>query len=126
MMLLTATLTVSAQSNRTVETQKDQYGHITGTATTTTDSRGNQTTVYKDRYGHITGTSKMRLGSNGKSTTTYKDAYGHITGSSSTTSDRYGSSTTYKDSYGHITGSSKSRSPATDRQRPLTKTVTVM
>ena len=50
MMLLTVTLTVSAQSNKTVETQKDQYGHITGTTTTT----------YKDRYGHVTGSSTTR------------------------------------------------------------------
>lgn len=47
-------VTAMAQSNRTVETQKDRYGHVTGTATTTTDSRGNKKTVYKDRYGHIT------------------------------------------------------------------------
>lgn len=53
-------LATFAQSNKTVETQKDRYGHITGTATTTTDSRGNQKTVYKDQYGHITGTSEAR------------------------------------------------------------------
>lgn len=76
-MMLTATLTINAQSNRTVETQKDRYGHVTGTATTTTDSRGNQTTVYKDRYGHVTGKSETRPRSNGQSTTTYKDEYGH-------------------------------------------------
>lgn len=45
-MLLMSTLTISAQINRAVETQKDRYGHVTGTATTVTDSWGNQTTVY--------------------------------------------------------------------------------
>lgn len=43
-----------AQSNRTTETQRDRYGHITGTAVTTTKSDGTSETVYKDAYGHIT------------------------------------------------------------------------
>ena len=97
-MLMMATLTISAQSNRTVETQKDRYGHVTGTATTTTDSRGNKTTVYKDRYGHVTGKSETRPGYNGQSTTTYKDEYGHITGSSTTRPSYNGTTTTYKQS----------------------------
>lgn len=103
------TVTAMAQSNRTVETQKDRYGHVTGTATTTTDSRGNKKTVYKDRYGHITGRSETRVGYNGQSTTTYKDPYGHITGSSTTKPTYNGTTTTYKDPYGHVTGSSTTR-----------------
>ena len=31
LVLACAALNVSAQSNRTVETQKDRYGHVTGT-----------------------------------------------------------------------------------------------
>lgn len=34
--------------------------NIIGNTETTTDSHGNQQTVYKDRYGHITGTSTTR------------------------------------------------------------------
>lgn len=91
-MLLMA-MAINAQSNRTVETQKDRYGHVTGTATITTDSRGNQTTVYKDQYGHIIGRSETRAKSNGQTTTTYKDQYGHVTGSSTTRQSYNGSNT---------------------------------
>lgn len=116
-------LATFAQSNKTVETQKDRYGHITGTATTTTDSRGNQKTVYKDQYGHITGTSEARPTFGGRVQTTYKDRYGHITGSSETRSS-YGSrtTTTYKDRYGHITGSSETQTNNLGSLLRLTKT----
>lgn len=38
-----AVFSVQAQDNKTVETQRDVYGHITGTVTTTTDSHGRVT-----------------------------------------------------------------------------------
>ena len=95
LVLACVALNVSAQSNRTVETQKDRYGHVTGTATTTTDSRGNKTTVYKDRYGHITGQSESRQKYNGETVTTFKDPYGHVTGSSVSKPSYNGTNTTY-------------------------------
>lgn len=42
-------LSMSAQSSKTTETRRDAYGNIIGTVETTTDSRGNQQTVYKFR-----------------------------------------------------------------------------
>ncbi|MFW5544231.1 MAG: hypothetical protein ACOCN0_02875, partial [Prevotella sp.] len=51
--LLGSVVSVNAQSNRTTETQRDRYGHIIGTAVTTTHSDGSTETVYKDAYGHI-------------------------------------------------------------------------
>ncbi len=53
-------LSMSAQSSKTTEIRRNTYGHIIGNTETTTDSHGNQQTVYKDRYGHITGTSATR------------------------------------------------------------------
>lgn len=107
--LLIASLSAGAQTTKTVETQKDKYGHVTGTATTTTDYRGNQTTIYKDRYGHVTGKSETRTAYNGQTRTTYKDPYGHTNGTSTTRQDRKGSTTIYKDRYGHTIGSSQTR-----------------
>ena len=66
---------MQAQSIRTVETQKDRYGRVTGTATTTTKN-GKSVTVYKDRYCHITGKAESRTRGNGRVETTYKDEYG--------------------------------------------------
>ena len=60
-MLMTATIAVSAQSNRTVETHRDQYGHVVGTSTTTTDSRGNKTTLCT-RTGMATRPARARHG----------------------------------------------------------------
>ena len=99
-------LAMQAQTSKTTETQRDRYGHITGTAVTTTKSDGTQETVYKDRYGHITGRSTTKQYSNGRTETTYKDSYGHVTGTSTTRTTGKRSETTYKDRYGHITGSS--------------------
>ncbi len=53
-------LSMSAQGSKTTEIRRNAYGHIIGNTETTTDSHGNQQTVYKDRYGHITGTSTTR------------------------------------------------------------------
>lgn len=97
---LMCTVGLYAQSTHTTETQKDKYDHVIGTAETTTNRNGKQTTVYKDRYGHITGRSETRTSTNGVSTTTYKDQYGNITGSGTTKTGQNGSNTTtttYKD-----------------------------
>lgn len=59
--LCCATQAMQAQSTKTVETQKDRYGRITGTATTTTRNSGKQsTTTYKDKYGRVTGAGTTR------------------------------------------------------------------
>lgn len=53
-------LSMSAQSSKTTEIQRNAYGHIIGNTEATIDSWNDQQTVSKDRYGYITGTSTTR------------------------------------------------------------------